>query len=238
MQVDSLQLSVVVPTLNEACAIGATLDHIRRIPGVCQIVVIDGGSDDSTAAIARQHGALVLRSPRGRGTQLHTGARQASGNVLWFLHADTHPPLDAAAQIAGALAEPRVIGGHFRVRFDRPDAASRFFTILYTLAQCFGLRYGDSGYFVKREAYERSGGFRPVPLFEDLDLLRRLGRYGRFVRTSGWVITSSRRFEGRSAVLTLARWTLLQLLYWAGVPPPLLGSFYAAIRGPGRPRQG
>src|SRR5262249_46468288 len=94
---------------------------------------------------------------------------------------------------------------------------------------------GDSAFFVWRTAYEQAGGFRPLPLFEDLDLLRRLKRRGRFVRLRQQVTTSSRRFEGRSFVLTFAWWTVLQVLYWVGVPPRVLGRLYAPSRG--RPQQ-
>jgi hypothetical protein len=97
-----------------------------------------------------------------------------------------------------------------------------------------GLRYGDSGYFVRRTEYIAVGGFRPYPIFEDLDLMRRLRRRGRFVRINTIVTTSSRRFEGRWFALVFARWTLLQVLYWLGVSPNWIGRFYEHVRVPGR----
>ncbi|HEX8187073.1 MAG TPA: hypothetical protein VF586_01900, partial [Pyrinomonadaceae bacterium] len=101
----------------------------------------------------------------------------------------------------------------------------------YPRLRLLGLAYGDSGFFVRRAAYERAGGFKPFPLFEDLDLLRALRRQGRFVQAEACVVTSSRRFEGRSFALTFARWSLLQCLYWLGVSPHTLARLYAPVRG-------
>lgn len=226
-----MTVSVIIPTLNEEQVLGATLDVLKRLPARTETIVADGGSSDRTVAIARGRGCRIVFAERGRGNQLHAGAGAAHGNVLWFLHADTHPPPEAVEWIAGALNDPQVAGGHFRVKFDGARLAARCFTCIYACAQRFGLCYGDSAYFIRREAYERAGGFRPLPIFEDLDLRRRVLRLGRFVRVRGTVTTSARRFEGRSAALTLARWMALQVLYWLGVPPQVLGHFYAAIRG-------
>lgn len=227
---ESQTISVIIPTLNEQSALGATLDVVGKLPGRFEIIVVDGGSSDQTVAIAERRGCRVLSAERGRGNQLRVGAVAARGEVLWFLHADTHPPQNSAELIIVALADPRIAGGHFRVGFDGPGRASGFSAWIYAGVQCFGLCYGDSAFFACRDCYERAGGFLPLPLFEDLDLRRRLCREGRFVRVPGRVITSSRRFEGRSAPLTFVRWTALQVLYWMGIPPHRLASFYAAVR--------
>jgi hypothetical protein len=150
--------------------------------------------------------------------------------VLWFVHADTVPPPDGADRIREALRRPAVVGGNFTLRFSGPTTAARFLTWLYPHLGRFGLCYGDSALFVRRTDYERAGGFPPLPLFEDLDLVRRLARRGRFRRLPAEVVTSSRRFAGRSFVLTFLRWSVLQLLYWLGVSPGLLARAYAPIR--------
>jgi rSAM/selenodomain-associated transferase 2 len=232
-------LSVVIPTLNESGAIESTLAAVGRLRAVGEVIVVDGGSSDSTAELARGAGARVLSAARGRGPQLHAGACAARGEVLWFLHADTRPPEDGAEEIAEALRDPGVVGGHFAISFDGPRRAARFLTWLYPYLGWLGLCYGDSGIFVRRADYEAVGGFRPFPLFEDLDLLRRLRKRGRVARLAGAVVTSSRRFEGRSFVLTFAWWTLLQVLYWLGVSPHTLGRLYAHVRGkPGEAAKG
>jgi rSAM/selenodomain-associated transferase 2 len=228
--------SIVIPTLNEALALGKTLDVVAKLRGSFEVIVVDGDSDDATVAIARAHGVRVLRNQRGRGIQLHAGACAARGDVLWFLHADTHPAVDAIDHIRETLREPAVVGGHFDVWFDGRRRAARFLTRLYPHLGRFGLCYGDSALFVRRRDYSAIGGFRPFPLFEDLDLVRRLKERGRFVRVPSTVVASSRRFEGRSFLVTFAAWVALQLMFSVGVHPRTLGRLYGPIRGRVGPR--
>jgi hypothetical protein len=150
--------------------------------------------------------------------------------VLWFLHADTVVPSDAADLIVKTLHDPKVVGGNFDVLFDGRTLAARFMTWLYPKLRRLGLSYGDSAIFVRRAAYEQVGGFRSFPIFEDLDLIKRLHKLGAMVNLPTTVVTSSRRFEGHSFVVTFARWASLQLLYWLGLPPSALGRLYAPIR--------
>jgi rSAM/selenodomain-associated transferase 2 len=228
-------VSIIIPTLNEASAIGTTLQAAMEMAGPAEIIVVDGRSEDGTAAIARERGARVYISPRGRGCQMHAGSLVAHGEVLWFLHADTQPPVDGVQQILRACEDQEVIGGNFAVKFAGKALAARFLTWLYPHLSWFGLCYGDSTIFVRRDAYERVGGFQSFLLFEDLDLVRRLKQHGRYVRLPGPVVTSSRRFEGRSFTLTFMHWAVLQLLYWLGVKPWVLARFYGqpAIKGVG-----
>jgi rSAM/selenodomain-associated transferase 2 len=220
-------LSIIIPALNEADSIAATLDAVTQLPGSVELLVVDGGSDDDTREIARAAGAKVICSERGRGVQLQTGAREALGEVLWFLHADTIVPRDSTEPIVGALSDPAVVGGNFEVHFSGSGRAASFMTWLYPRLRRLGLCYGDSAIFVRREAYCRAGGFKALPIFEDLDLLRELRRIGKFVHLSSTVVTSSRRFEQRGFLVTFTRWVFMQLLYWLGVSPSRLGRFYA-----------
>jgi rSAM/selenodomain-associated transferase 2 len=229
------QISIIVPTLNEARALGATLDGLAALSGVREVIVVDGGSLDATVTIARARGVRLVFANRGRGPQLHAGALVARGDIFWFVHADTHPPPDATRRICETLARPSIRAGCFTVRFDNASCQARFLTWFYARLQRLGLCYGDATLFVRRSDYELSGGFRRFPLFEDVDLIARLRQRGRFVRLPTEVIVSSRRFEGRSFVLTLLWWMTLQLLYWLGVPPRRLGHLYAPIRA--RPRR-
>lgn len=228
-------LSIIIPTLDEAPVIGDTLDALARLDGAAaaELIVVDGGSRDATREVARARGVRVLTAQaRGRGAQMDVGAQAAGGAVLWFLHADTRPPAGAIGEMLAALGrDPSAVGGNFAVRFDGVGSAARFMTWLYPRLRRLGLCYGDSAFFVRREAYEQTGGFRPYPIFEDLDLLRRLRRRGPFLHLTAEVVTSSRRFERRNFVLTFARWSLLQACYWMGVHPNRLQRHYAHVRG-------
>jgi rSAM/selenodomain-associated transferase 2 len=224
-------ISVIIPTLNEGIALASTLGALARMRGAVEVIVVDGGSDDGTLTVARDHGVRALAAERGRGVQMRVGAQEARGAVLWFLHADTLVPTDAVQRITHALRDPTVVGGNFRLRFDGRRWAARFLTLLQPIFGRLGLVYGDSAIFVRRDDYKGVGGFKPLPLFEDLELVRRLRRRGRMVRLPATVVTSSRRFEGRSFTLTFVRWLVLQLLYGLGVPPHCLIRHYAPIRG-------
>jgi rSAM/selenodomain-associated transferase 2 len=224
-------LSIIIPTLNEAHSIQKSLEAVVRIHGHIEIIIVDGGSDDHTTEIARQSGALVITSERGRGLQMNSGARVARGDALLFLHADTIPPPDAAERIAEVFArDAAALGGNFAIRFDSDKRSARFMTWLYPRLGKAGLCYGDSGIFVRASAYTEIGGFKPIPLFEDLDFARRLKKCGGLIHLPGAVVTSSRRFEGRSFVRTFARWSILQGLYWLGISPRVLSRHYLPVR--------
>jgi rSAM/selenodomain-associated transferase 2 len=203
---------------------------LDTLPGQVEVIVVDGGSADDTVRIAQDRGVRVLRSERGRGVQMHAGAGASSADAIWFLHADSTPRPDAPEHILTALADPSVVAGNFALQFAGRSPGARFLNWLYPWLGRIGLRYGDSGIFVRRSSYEEAGGFAPYPVFEDIDLLRRLRPHGRFVSLGSPLITSPRRFEGRSFVLTFVRWCAMQLLYWAGVHPRTLARMYEPIR--------
>lgn len=229
-----LTISAVVPTLNEAPFIARTVEAIGGVHGVSEVWVVDGGSSDATKDIAGRAGARVIDAPRGRGAQLAAAALRCSTDVLWFVHADTLPPACAGSLIRNALADESVAGGHFRPRFEGESGAAGFLTWLYPHLSLLGLKYGDAALFVRASAYREAGGFQAYPIFEDIDLLRRLRRRGRMVQLDAEVVTSSRRFAGRSFALTFAGWSGLQVLYWCGVSPIRLGRWYPALRAPGQ----
>jgi rSAM/selenodomain-associated transferase 2 len=223
-------ISIVVPTLNEAACIQRTIRALRIAAPSAEIIVVDGGSSDATVDLAHSAGARVLNADRGRGIQLHAGAALSSAPVLWFVHADTLVPRDAVQRIAVCLARTDVAGGNFELNFDGDSRGARQLTAIYPKLRRLGLCYGDSGIFVRREVYERIGGFQPYPIFEDLDLVRRIRREGKFVHLDARLTTSSRRFEGRSFPAMFAHWTALQILFWFGVSPWRLNRWYAPMR--------
>lgn len=222
----SVEFSIIIPTLNEASEIGCALDALRFQGESVEIIIADGGSSDETGAIAQGKGATVIIVQRGRGVQMHTGADAAKGSILWFLHADSVPPGDALSEIRHALTDENIVGGNFTLRFDGGGRAARFMTWFYPQIRRIGLMYGDSGIFVRRETYERIGGFKPLPLFEDLEFVGRLKKVGGLVHLQSELVTSSRRFEGRPFILVFLRWVLFQCFYWIGVSPYRLAKTY------------
>ncbi len=225
-------VSVIIPTLNEEQSIGRTLEALTHASRNIEVIVVDGGSNDATIDIAQRCGARVIPSARGRGIQMHNGARVARAQTLLFLHADTEVPPDAIEQITELLARDRLaVGGNCNIRFDGESRAARLMTWLYPRLEKIGLCYGDSGIFVRASVYKEIGGFKPFPIFEDVDLVSRLKRRGRMVHLPVAVVTSSRRFEKRSFALTFARWSILQGLYWIGIRPRFLNRLYAPLRG-------
>ena len=227
-----MKLSVIIPTFNEEKSIAATLEAILNLEKTGEIIVADGRSSDKTVEIVRtfKKVKLVICDEANRGKQMHAGAKNAFGDVFWFVHADTIPQKNAAYEIEESLADESVIGGNFTIIFGGGGMWAQFLTRLYPHLRKIGLVYGDSAIFVRRKIYEKTGGFRDLPLFEDLEFYERLQKYGRFVHLSAKVETSSRRFENDSFVWTFLKWSIFQGLYWLGFPPRILAKFYKAIR--------
>src|SRR5215468_6895485 len=222
-----------MPVLDEARRIRERLTELRALPGVDEIVVVDGASSDGTADAARSvAGVRVLEAQRGRGSQMNAGARAAGGDVLLFLHADASLPRDAAAWVERTLAEPGVVAGAFRVR-TRADGGHNWLGPLLRLADLRSrttrLPYGDQAVFVRREAFHRVGGFPVQPLMEDVELARRLRCLGRIRIVPAEVQVSGRRFLAQPVRAVLAM-RFFPTLYRLGVPPERLARLYGNPR--------
>ena len=225
-----MRVSIIVPTLNEEALIAENIRNLEQLSGEKEIIVVDGGSTDQTITLVSEQNVRVLGACPGRGPQMHAGALASAGDVLWFIHADILPSLHALEDIRNSLKRDSVVGGNFGLIFDGPSRAAKQLTAIYPLLRILGLCYGDSGIFVRREVYFQIGGFAPLALFEDLDLLRRLRRVGKFVHLNSRIVASSRRFEQRNFALVWLHWTTLQLLYWCGVSPNWLSRWYPHVR--------
>lgn len=222
--------SVIVPALDEAEWIAPTLRAARRALGPeAELIVVDAGSRDATREVAAPL-ARVLASAPGRGVQMNAGAEAASGDVLLFLHADTRLPRAAGRRILARFHDPGVVGGCFRFGLHPAPAGFDRFRLLELgvnlRTRLFRTATGDQAIFVRREVFRSVGGFPEFPLFEDVALVRRLRRRGRFAPLGAVARTSRRRWEREGFWRTVSLHWLLRAGFWAGVPPERLAGWY------------
>lgn len=225
--------SVIIPSLNEESRIEAALQAIRKAVGDdAELLVVDGGSTDATRFRAARL-ATVLSSDRGRGAQLNTGARAAQGEILLFIHADTLLESEAGRVILARLQDPRVVGGCCRFAVTpQPSRFSRYRLLEAAVnlrTRIFHTATGDQAIFVRRDAFVRAGGFPDFPLFEDVELVRKLRRLGRFAPTRAVARTSRRRWEQTGFWRTVALHWGLRIGYWVGISPHRLAAWYGKI---------
>lgn len=224
----SARISVVIPALNEAENILATLQALQPLRGRGhEVIVVDGGSSDRTRELALPLADQVISAPRGRGRQMNAGVGQAHGNILWFLHADTVAGDDTDETICQALAGSRRGWGRFNVRLSGKHWLLRVVETLMNLRSCLtGIATGDQGIFVKRALFDAVAGFPDLPLMEDIALCRRLKQYGRPVCLRSRLTTSSRRWEENGMIKTIIRMWWLRLAYRFGADPHRLAQWY------------
>lgn len=220
-------LSIVMPALDEAAGIEATLHALQplRARGV-EVVLVDGGSSDGTAERAAQGVDTVVAAPRGRALQMNAGAAAARSDVLLFLHADTRLPPLADVQVLQALATG-ACWGRFDVRIEgRPWMLRVVGALMNLRSRCSGIATGDQAIFVTRAAFDRVGGFPVQPLMEDIEISRRLKRLGRPACLRSCVHTSGRRWEQRGVWRTVVLMWRLRWRYWRGESPARLAEAY------------
>jgi uncharacterized protein len=202
---DLKRISVIIPALNEAAQIAATLQTVHS-GSPTEIIVVDGGSKDDTRAVAKAAGAMVIQSLPGRARQMNAGATRASGSTVLFLHADTLLPRDYMGAVSQALHPPGVAAGAFQFRVAGAFAGKRLLEWTTNLRSRWRqMPYGDQGIFLRRSLFEELGGFADLPIMEDYEFVRRLRRHGRIITTTETAITSGRRWQW----LGLIRSTLL-----------------------------
>jgi rSAM/selenodomain-associated transferase 2 len=220
-------IDVIIPTLNAARTLARTLDSLAGDLKL-SIMVCDGGSRDGTTRIAQQAGAIVVETAAGRGGQLAVGA--AAGNAPWllFLHADTTLSKNWTAAARHFMTMPAPTAGYFRLRFASADPrARRVERLVAWRCRAFGLPYGDQGLLIERGCYGRIGGFRPLPLMEDVDLVRRIGRRN-LVALDAEAVTSAERYERDGWLVRPLRNLICLGLYFVGLPPSLLRRLYGS----------
>jgi rSAM/selenodomain-associated transferase 2/rSAM/selenodomain-associated transferase 1 len=230
------RISIIIPTLNEAADLPATLASTQDAADV-EVIVIDGGSGDKTADVARSWGAEVFSSAPGRARQMNFGAARATGELFLFLHGDTRLPVGFDRYVRKILAQPGVVAGAFRLRVDGDLPGLRIMERLVNArSRRLQFPYGDQAIFLGASLFREIGGFPDMPIMEDFELVRRLRRRGRIVIAPVPVLTSARRWENLGIVRTTVINYAIPLAYYLGAPPSQLARWYHQERGPQRKR--
>lgn len=228
---DAPKLSIIIPTLNEAAIIEALLTRLRawRAAGV-EILVVDGGSRDDSAARARPLASKVILQASGRSRQMNAGAREARGQHLLFLHADTRLPPGADLSVESSLSGP-CVWGRFDVRLEgRHPLLPVIARAMNLRSRLTGIATGDQGLFMTREAFGAAGGFPDQPLMEDIEMSRRLKRLSPSACLKEKVTSSGRRWERDGAWRTLLLMWQLRWRYWRGESAESLAQEYRHVR--------
>ncbi|HEX8126897.1 MAG TPA: TIGR04283 family arsenosugar biosynthesis glycosyltransferase [Allosphingosinicella sp.] len=216
-------LSVVIPALNAAATLGPCLDSVREAE---EIIVVDGGSTDGTPALAQGCGARFVQSPRGRGVQLAAGAAAAKGDWLLFLHADTRLAPGWREAAGRQIARRPGAAACFRFRLDAHEKRARLIEAGVALrVRALGLPYGDQGLLLSRRLYDEVGGYRPLPLMEDVDLVRRIGAR-RIDRLEVDAVTSAERWRSGGWLRRSGRNLLCLAFYRFGMSPERVARLY------------
>jgi len=221
-------ISVIIPALNEGDNIRFCIEGVLNEGCDCEIIVADGGSKDKTAEFAKSYpGVSFIQSRKGRGIQMNMGASVASGDILLFLHADTILETGWAAEILSVLEDTSISGGAFTFSIQSPLWKYRLVEAWVKLrCKLCSLPYGDQAIFVRKSAFDLIGGYRNIPLMEDVDFIGRLNKLGTIVILDKKAITSERRWSKEGLIKTAAMNQLIMLLYKFGVNPCRLARIY------------
>jgi rSAM/selenodomain-associated transferase 2 len=221
-------LSVIIPVLNEAKPLDRILSRLRAICPGAEVIIVDGGSEDETSAVAQRFSHVrLLSSARGRARQMNAGAHVANGEVLLFLHADTFLPAGANAAILEAFHDPGVVAGRFDVRFDNPRPVFKVIAFFINLrSRLTKICTGDQALFVRRKTFDDLRGYPDIPLMEDVEFTKRLKRKGAMSCLRLKVTTSARKWEQGGVLRVVLLMWALRFLYFVGVGPERMHRWY------------
>ena len=220
-------ISIIIPALNEEANLKKLLPYLRENNAgyVKEIIVVDGGSHDDTVRTAREFGAECIRSAKGRSRQMNAGAKAASSEVFYFLHADTLPPRNFDADII-QYTKTGIDSGCFTLRFDDAHPLLSFYSYFTKFSSTL-LRFGDQSLFVKKELFEKIGGFdESLIVMEDQKIVRECKKQGNFKLIQKPVITSAEKYRMNGAVKLQFVFSLIWLLYYLGVSQERLKTIY------------
>jgi rSAM/selenodomain-associated transferase 2 len=221
-----VKISIIIPVFNEANTLEETLSKVQNASGV-EVIVVDGGSQDETVALAHSLGVKVILADAGRAGQMNTGALAATGEILLFLHADTHLPANFDTLIRQALQDPRTVAGAFELSINANLRGLRIIEKLVNWrSRFFSLPYGDQAIFIWTNRFQDLDGFPNLPIMEDFEFMRRLKQHGKIAIIPVPVVTSGRRWQKLGVLKTTFINQLIILGYFLGVPPSQLVRWY------------
>ena len=222
--------SIIVPVLNEAARIGKLVDHIRFLEGAdCrEIIVVDGDPDGGTVNAIADASVVRIIAEQSRARQMNAGSTIAKGDVLIFLHADTELPREAIPKISESLTDCTVVGGAFDAGVDTTNLAVRFVTMITRIKHRINrVPFGDQAIFLRKDYFEKIGGFKDIPLMEDIEIMKRIKRRADRIRIIPLQVkTSPRRWKKEGLVFGVLRNFLLRALFNLGVSPQRLAKYY------------
>ena len=215
-----MKISIIIPALNEGNSIEPALISLSKLSKhVHEIILVDGGSQDNTVEIAQSYVDITIQSPKGRALQMNAGASMASGDVLWFLHADSLVADNADATICKALQTTACKWGRFNIKLSGSRWVFRIIEQLINIrSRLTKIATGDQGIFVLRESFELLNGYTNIPIMEDIDISKRLNNISSPVCLKDIIITSSRRWESTGIIKTVVLMWYLRFAYFIGVP--------------------
>ncbi len=227
---DKYKFSIIIPVLNEQDLINPLIQNLRlqALMNTAEVIVVDGDPNGSTINLIHDRKTTCATSEPGRDRQMNTGAAIARGEILIFLHADTKLPRDALKKIAEVLENKQLVAGAFDLAIDSNRLILKYIAARARLRSRLNrIPYGDQAIFIRRAYFEEIGGFKEMPLMEDIDLMRRIKKDGkRIYILKDRVSTSARRWEKQGAIRTTLRNQVLVTLYYLGVSPEKLARFY------------
>ena len=223
-------ISIIIPVLNEKIRIERLLIELIRLQEDKEILIIDGGSTDGTQALASKYGT-VISSEKGRAKQMNKGAEEASGDILWFVHADSKVSSNSISEMKIAIDEGYVGGGFSLKFYDYESFFLKYIELTSNArAKHFGVFYGDQGIFVKSQLFHKLGGFRPQDLMEDLELSLLLRKAGKLKLITLPIGTSARRFKLNGEIKTHLLMHKIRFLYLIGFSVKKIAKMYGEVR--------
>ena len=230
MESDTLKVSIIVPTFNEALIIEESLTAIACL-NPHEIIVVDGGSTDITISIARRIATHVVTSEAGRARQMNAGAKKATGDLLLFMHVDSSLPPESFEKMTEEMRHREPTGGAFGLHIESEKISLKLIsTFAIWRSKYLNLVYGDQTIFVRAEIFQKLEGFSPLPICEDLEFFRRLSQQGKVILLKEKAHTSGRRWITEGILLTTLRNIIITTLFLLGFPPRILGRWYLVVR--------